>query len=113
MDAVVPTGVRGGAGKHMVLFTILPLPRLLAVIVPALGAFDPACEAGPEERRKKQAKAIRDSFTGERRQKMSESMKRLRKGPLSFSSRTVVRLSTVFLAKRLTDLVMMRSIFPG
>ena len=46
MDAVVPTGVCGGAGKHMVLFTILPLPRLLAVIVPALGAFDPACEAG-------------------------------------------------------------------
>lgn len=32
-----------------------------------------------EERRKKQAKAIRDSFTGERRQKMRESMKRLRK----------------------------------
>lgn len=32
-----------------------------------------------EERRKKQAKAVRDSFTGERRQKMSESMKRLRK----------------------------------
>lgn len=46
MDAVVSTGVRGGAGKHMVLFTILPLPRLLAVIVPALGAFDSACEAG-------------------------------------------------------------------
>ena len=32
-----------------------------------------------EERRKKQAKAVRDSFTGERRQKMSESMKRLGK----------------------------------
>lgn len=32
-----------------------------------------------EERRKKQAKAVWDSFTGERRQKMSESMKRLRK----------------------------------
>ena len=46
MDAVVPTGVCGGAGKHMVLFTILPLPRLLVVIVPALGAFNPACEAG-------------------------------------------------------------------
>ena len=32
-----------------------------------------------KERRKKQEKAIRDSFTVERRQKMSESMKRLRK----------------------------------
>ena len=33
--------------------------------------------------------------------------------PLSFRSRTVVRLSTVFLAKRLTDFVMIRSIFPA
>lgn len=33
--------------------------------------------------------------------------------PLSLSLRTVVRLSTVFLAKRLTDFVTMRSIFPS
>jgi hypothetical protein len=33
--------------------------------------------------------------------------------PFSFSYRTVVRLSTVFLAKRDIDLVTMRSIFPA
>ena len=31
----------------------------------------------------------------------------------SFRERMVVRLSTVFLAKRLTDFVMIRSIFPA
>ena len=127
MDAVVPTGVCGGAGKHMVLFTVLPLPRLLAVIVPALGTFNPTCEAGRASRvRSIFPPFLRCGGTVLRRpavlvsisspsplMELIPSFSNLTSTPMPFRCRTVSRRSTVFLAKRCIDLVRMMSIFPA